>query len=466
MAITVIKEPQDLTPAYNEVNFEVDSTNKNKEAFRYVVDVYLSGTSTKIHETRIAPRIGDGYGVIKLAKILQSYVTYTLGLTNTTSLDASNSFIEFDLKIGEEFVEEWSYDDYEFRSGNKTALDSTLTHTFSVGDAVQVKQTDGGVIKPMLEGLFIVTEVPNSSEIIIDIDFSNVVAGAAMGGKVRYADNRTSITRDLVTKTKAAFNGALSFVDFKGYLSTDYKLTSDSTTRKLLTDLPVTGFRTSETALMFLNFGQAESAEVDKAKFKNDAGTEFTKSVVSGGSKWVRQFAAGAGNMGDAGTIVTPTAKYYDVWLIDAAGNQLTQKYRIEIDRRCVISGTEILFLDRKGSFVPFAFALREYETGEIKRDVITQELDTDYNLEDAGEVITNVNLNKSWRFTTNFMTDQMSVMYEQLLTSPVVLVKIGGNWLRCTVQDTTFANDRTVNKKLIKKTVTVKIANETNINI
>lgn len=470
MAITFVTEPQQLTPAFNRVVFTVDSTNKNKEAFRYVVDVYLAGTSTKIHETRIAPRIGDGYGVIPLEKILQAYTSYTLDLANTTSLDASNSFVEFDLKVGEEFVEEWEYDDYEFRSGGKTALNSTASHTFQVGDAIQVKQDDPS-IKPQLEGLFIVTEVPDSTEIIIDIDWSNVLSGTTVGGKVRYADNRTSITRDLATATKAAFNGALFFVDFKNYADTDYKLTGTSTTRKLLTDLPATGFYMSEDGIMFLNFGQSESTEVVSAKFQRDSGAIFTKAITSGSVRWVRQFAAGAGNMGDAGVIIDANTKYYDVWLANDSGEQLTQKYRVTIDRRCTISETELLFMDRKGSFLPFAFSLREYESGEIQRETIKQELgDVDgdeytYSLEDVGETTTSVNLSKTWRFTTNWLNDEMSVLYEQLLTSPIVLAKIGGNWLRVIVQDTSFNVDRIKNKKSIKKTVTVRMANETNIN-
>lgn len=470
MAITFITEPQQLTPAFNKVVFTVDSTNKNKEAFRYVVDVYLSGTATKIHETRIAPRIGDGYGIIPLEKILQAYVSFTLDLTNTTSLDAPNSFVEFDLKVGEEYVEAWEYDDYEFRSGNKTALNSTLVHTFQVGDAIEVKQDDP-TIKPQLEGLFIVTEVPNSTEIVIDIDWNNVGSGATVGGAVRYADNRTTITRDLATKTKAAFNGALSFVDFKSYLDTDYKLTGTSTSRKLLTDLPARGFYMSEGGLMFINFGQAEDATVISAKFQNDSGTVFTKSITGGAAKWVRQFAAGAGNMGDSGTIVNGSTKYFDFWLADDSGNQLTQKYRVTIDRRCIISETEFLFMDRKGSFIPFAFALREYESGEISREVYAQELGEvsggayTYDLEDTGEIITSVNLSKSWKFTANWLNDEMSILYEQLLSSPVVLAKIGGNWLRVTVQENAFNVDRIKNKKAIKKSVTVKLANETNIN-
>ena len=470
MAITFIAETKEFTPAFNQVVFVVDSTNKNKEGFRYVIDVYRAGTTDKVHESRIAPRIGDGYGIISLEKVLQSYVSPTLDLSSVTSVSGFRSFFEFDLKIGEEFVEEWTYQDYEERSGNKTALDSTSAHTFVVGDAIQVRQTDP-TIKPQLEGLFIVTEVPNGTEIIIDIDWSDVGTGTATGGKVRYADNRTSITRDLATKTKVVFNGAETFLNFINWNDADYKLTGVSTTNRLVTDLPETGYFTSDSALMFLNFCQAENNTVQRAVFQSDSGATFTKSVVSGGALWMRQFACGAGNMNDAGVIITPETKYYDVWLDNGSGGQCTRKYRITIDRRCTISDFELLFMDRKGSFLPFAYPLRGYKSNEVKKETYMQELGNlvgigyTYYSYSAGEVVTSVNTRSSWRLTTNWLNEQMSAMHDQLLTSPVVYMKINGVWVRVTVEETGFQTDEIKNKKMIKKTVNIRLANEDNIN-
>ena len=61
MAISLIAKPQDITPAYNPMKFIYDSTNKNELGFRYIFDVYLSGTATKIAEYRPLPN-PDGYG--------------------------------------------------------------------------------------------------------------------------------------------------------------------------------------------------------------------------------------------------------------------------------------------------------------------------------------------------------------------------------------------------------------------
>lgn len=473
MSITTKARPEELTPAFNQVVFIMDSTNKNAEAFRYVVDVYLSGTSTKLFETRIAPRFGDGYAFIRIDKELQSRIKQTFDLANKTSLDAAGSFVKIDLKVGEEFVNSWSYDDYEFRSGNKTALNGTTAHGLAVGDQIKVSQTDGGALKPMLEGLFTVTEVPNATEIIIDIDFTDVGSGATMGGAVRYADNRTTITRDLKTETLTAYDMALNLKDFREFDSDLFKLTADSTTNKLLTDLP-DNFYTSDSALMFINFGQFESSEVSKAWFQNDSGTTYSKSVVSGAAKMVRQFAAGAGNLEVSGsTIVTPSTLYYDFWLTDASNNQLTKKYRVWIKRECFIEEIEILFRDRKGSLIPFYFNLRAYESGEIKRETYRKQLG-DYSStsgtytylnEDAGEETISVDVKKRLQITTAWLNEEMSLFFEQLLTSKLTLMRVRGVYYSVICEETGFKTEVKKNKRMIKKTITVRYSNDEPVN-
>ena len=43
MAISLIAKPQVITPAYNEVKYIYDSTNKNEDGFKYVFQVNDSG---------------------------------------------------------------------------------------------------------------------------------------------------------------------------------------------------------------------------------------------------------------------------------------------------------------------------------------------------------------------------------------------------------------------------------------
>ena len=70
--MTKIAEPFDFAPAYNPLMFIYNSTNKNKLGFKYIFQVFQSGTATKIGEYKVLPRFNDGYGQIDISKLLQS----------------------------------------------------------------------------------------------------------------------------------------------------------------------------------------------------------------------------------------------------------------------------------------------------------------------------------------------------------------------------------------------------------
>jgi hypothetical protein len=86
----------------------------------------------------------------------------------------------------------WVYGDYEFMNGGQfnayTVLTSTgfgnALHTFQIGDYVRVAQNDGGALKPMLQGYFKVVDIRDNKSIVINIPFSSVGSGAAVGGTV------------------------------------------------------------------------------------------------------------------------------------------------------------------------------------------------------------------------------------------------------------------------------------------
>ena len=99
MAITTINEPFDKTPAYNPIKFLYNSTNKNNLGFKYIFDVYESGTANKIAEYRVYPRFSDGYGEIDLSKLLQNKVSYDFDQTLIESDPATNSYYKYDLKV-------------------------------------------------------------------------------------------------------------------------------------------------------------------------------------------------------------------------------------------------------------------------------------------------------------------------------------------------------------------------------
>lgn len=74
--ITILKQPQFFTPAYNDMTYTVNSNNKAACSFRYIFDVYIN----LVFITRLErfPFGADGYATVDISTIAQDYVSYNL----------------------------------------------------------------------------------------------------------------------------------------------------------------------------------------------------------------------------------------------------------------------------------------------------------------------------------------------------------------------------------------------------
>ncbi|MCK4500825.1 hypothetical protein KAU11_10020 [Candidatus Babeliales bacterium] len=475
MAITNITSGlTSFNPVYNPLVYMFDSTNKSNDGFRYIVDIYSAGTSTKIFEARVAPRPTDGFGYIDVSKVISDYITYDIDVTSTTSIDAINSHFEYDVKIGEEFVIDWDVDDTFFQGGVVGAeilVSGGTPNTFATGDQVVISQ-DVQLI-PALEGLHTVfSAVTNQSFLVGGVTF---IATSANTGTVRYADNRKTIFRDELEYTaQTAYNAAFSASEWIDYDSTEYKLQSPSTTNKILTNIP-DNFRCSESQDLFVNSSLDSVTGATFFVFENDGGDILFKSAVSNYD--INQTAVGPNNLGTL-TINTGTAPliksntlYYDFSIYEGA-SAITKTYRVYIDRTCAIEDYEILFLDRKGSFSSFSFPLRANTNIRGRRTTYNQQIGDvaagkwTYDRTDSGEVISNVNISEEITLRTNTITNEMAIYFQELVFSPVTFVKIDGVYHSCVINTNSYSPQSLKNKKLIRESVTIRLSNQNNINI
>jgi hypothetical protein len=470
MAVSAIATPVYFSPAYNPLKFIYDSTNKNNEGFKYVFDVYESGTANKIGERKVLPRPTDGYGEIDLSKLLQSQVTHDFNLSTTEDTTAPNSFYKYDVKVGEEYVTVINYTASVADNG-AGYVEITATHAFQVGDRVVIAQADGGVANPNLEGLFIVVNINTTVSFTVNSLFADVT-DATINGAVRYADNRKTIVRDLATSNNNyVFNGVRPWTLWRTYSEAPYILSS--ATDKFLTDMPSTYWITP-TQNIYVNLSAAGTT-TGRMYFENDGGDILYYTVNASG--FVVQ--ANVGASANPSTVVSGTAghiksdtEYYDVWYTNAAGTQHSQKYRLYIDRRCSISDYEIYFLDRMGTINSFSFQLRAYERGTVTRDTYNKDIEGSvpsstwtYGLDEFGLKTFTVNEERTIELNSNFMTEEMSDYFAQLVTSPLTYIKNGSNYEAVIVTDSGYELSKERNKKLIRKTITVKLANQNVIN-
>jgi hypothetical protein len=484
MSITVSLKgsPQTLSPAYNPSVWYFDSTKKTEPGYRYFVEVY-NPANVVIGSYRFVPAITTGYAVVDLTRILKNFVSFddtTVGVQKVP-----NSWFGYYLKVYDEYSVPYIYDDYANPSGDLTSLQATTnTHNFIVGDQVTVAQTDGGVLKPMLQGVHsvIYPTVAGTSDLYIDVPFSTVGTGAAMGGSVIYSDNRKTISAVQYTSDlHYVFNGAVPFVDFINWLATDYIMDAASVTHKFLTSMP-REFYVTESQDVRLNFTNW-FANTRSLYFENDGG-DILELTTATGMTAEAVISASVGPLTTMSSIIfgsTPLVKpntiYYDVW-VEVAGVQYSEKIRFYIDRRCEIQPFEISFMDRMGSFGSFAFQLRDTVTnnnqkstfrrlaGGLGTDATTNPAYT-YDSKATGERVYNVNFDKVQQLTTNWMDDASSVYFQELVTSPVAYLKTDdGTYVAVIITDTSMVEQRQIDKRLIKYTINVRFANSDNINI
>ena len=124
------------------------------------------------------------------------------------------------------------------------------------------------------------------------------------------------------------------------------------------------------------------------------------------------------------------------------------------------------------GSFQSFVFQLKTYEKGQITREQYNQHID---GLVDDGEWVFgptetgfrtyNTNVTYSLDLNTNWMDQYNADRFQELLTSPQVFYFNNFQTYSCTVDATGFENFRQRNKKLIKQSVTIKLAQQVPIN-
>ena len=161
--INIISEPAVATSAFNPSIWIVDSSNRNKDGFRYLAKIYHSDrrafneTLTLVKTIRFLPR-PDGKGEFDLSFFLQNQ-TYFKD-EERSSIFIKNNGLRFDYRIefGEEYFDSWRYTDTEFLPGAKTKAVGTTAPPFIAGDVVQITPDDPTLF-PLFNGVQLVEDV-------------------------------------------------------------------------------------------------------------------------------------------------------------------------------------------------------------------------------------------------------------------------------------------------------------------
>jgi hypothetical protein len=469
MSTTIIAQPQQLMPAYNPIKYIIDNTNKNEPGFRYIFTIYSATAShipaNVVAQYKVLPEFGTGYGEQDISKLMQSLVTFDeSGISGSAPYNVSESWYQYDVDLGFEFVDKKTYTDSLLISGVNVQIVTTAAHGFILGDQIVITQADGGVANPALEGLHTVISVDSATAFTVNLNYYTNITDATINGFITYADLRKTITLDdELIIDKEVFNGAynnnININDNAAFNSVDYLGTSGTLlmTSNLYDDLTPSAF---EGALFYYNLRvyagdtyTVEWLDMDGITLDTDTFTPAADGIYA--------------------VFVGPTALVAEDYIVSIYSVSFTPElYYFTYDNRCTINDQQLIYLDRMGSWQSFAFQLKTYEKGQITREQYNQHID--------GQVVStewvgvelqkgfrtyNTNVTKTFELNTNYMDQTNANRFQELLTSPQVYYYSSDKFCACIIENNTFEVFRQRNKNLIKQSVTIRLAQQDPIN-
>ena len=214
MSISLIQRPQGLTPAYNQNVWVFNSTEVNKDGFRYVVKVY-DDNGDLVSNQSIAPEPNKGYGYVDLSKILSSQVSWDLDV-NDNIISASNSIFNYTVNVSEEYLYSWPFYDTTFVSGGKTRIQGSTTPLFgtnSTNNSINVVVDNEDTILyeyTFVDGYHSVIDL-DTNAVIIDVPFQTTPLNP---GDVYFSDRRRESFIGPTYSDNYVFNGRKDFKEF------------------------------------------------------------------------------------------------------------------------------------------------------------------------------------------------------------------------------------------------------------
>ena len=473
MATTIIAQPQQLMPAYNPIKYIIDNADKNEPGFRYIFTIYPAGSATQIAQYKVLPVFGTGYGEQDISKLMQSLVTYNesgIGTSGGTTYNSSESWYQYDVELGYEYIDNILYTNSLTQSGGGDVEISYNAHGFVLGDQITITQAAGGIAaNPAVEGLH--TVIYASANLFVINARWNTVTDATINGTVTYADLRkTQVLDDEIIEDQEVFNGAYN---------------NWTNTAQQSNVFPSVYFLANGAGdlLMTSNYADVNypvSTFVDANFYYNlrvYGGDNYDVEWYDMDDNLLDSASFTPANDGIYAVFVGPTSLVtvdYYVLIYNDAGFSAAPYY-FTYDNRCPINEyNQLIYLDRMGSWQSFSFQLRTYEKGQITREQYNQHIDgqvvsnewVGVNLQ-KGFRTYNTNVTKTFDLNTNWMDQYDATRFQELLTSPQVYYNYnaGGIFAACVVESNTFEVFSQKNKKLIKQSVTIRLAQQDPIN-
>jgi hypothetical protein len=222
MAFTIVAQPDQYHPGYNPVVYGAnDSTDYTLPGYRYVFSFYEDGETTPFQILKAAPNPVNGDGIVDVSKALQSFISYDLDFNTLVPFEANDSFFIYDVKIGYEYIENWTFTGFTTGGGiyvTRVKLEGTINSPYSNGDYINIRiDPDNIVTYPALNGTFKILEI-GTNYVVIDLSYAALGGEPSIGGISFRNDGLMVRFYEVETiSNRIVYNEAVPFKDFPGW---------------------------------------------------------------------------------------------------------------------------------------------------------------------------------------------------------------------------------------------------------
>ena len=465
MSISILLEPQNFQPVYNEIITVLDSTNKAETNFEYIIDISVDGVSTSQMKVTSNP---EGYGVLDLHRHLEGFVSHDIDTTDLATFQLiPNSFIKYSIALSESYLINVDYTVVN-DSGGFARYNCSTAHGLQIGDKIIIaNSTDTSY-----NGVQTVTSVPTTLTVVTDRAYS-----ATATGDMQLADGSSTIvpSATVFSADKFATSSVLNWLDVPNFDIDDYKI--NSTDVGLLLTSSLINY-VKPTTKCYLNFYNSDTNEAEFLKITTNNGVFTITNPLSTSIDANKFLTASVGaveleNSTDTIGVVSGalpmfdvTTTSYTVQLLDNFSNASSQVYTFNIDIECnPHTNYELLYQDALGSFIPINFDMvskltvsnskKQYSKNYGSYNAVAATYGWDSS--DRGRTVIDTDITEKIDIQTNWVDDVVSEKVKDLLLSPVVYHIDGTNLRAINIKTSSLE----VKNKKVNKTFNYKIAFE-----
>lgn len=495
MALSKIQNPEYITPVYNPINFTLSANTASEENFRYIC--YLTDCNDNLLTTITQPPRPDNIlGFFNVQKLCAAYVDTLKPSKISTRVYINPEQACFKAKFAESYTRYYTCTSVQIAGSPVNGYDLQFffvaNHGFVVGDIISFSGT--GTIGTLYNNTWQVVATPSTTTLVVNGFNQGTANSATTASCVLASHQRTTLSAQ--TNMEYEFwvnNSALGTCDFLDYKLVNYDIGNNperpaSWYGNYPQPYPIRITNYFDAQFLYGQFqypSDTPNTIVIRAYDSNGTtytytSPNFSDTFYSGASTFMlpigpKNLNTTQVNLSWTATppatfpVVKPTTLRYEVVLRDGLENS-TDTLSFILDDSCSkYTNFELNFLDTYGNYVPINFTLIQRKNVSVQRNTFKKSLGQVttssggfYRCDDRGLTILNNIVQYTYTLQTNWMSEDMSLYFEQLITSPNVFWNYEGTGSFLPVVLTTNAVDvlDKKNSRLIQYSVTMTPSN------